>query len=197
MGTRKDGIRRQRDKLRRSRRGVGIGIRPPRIDQHGSAVGPPELLECCSERCEASVPLRIALGESHQHADAPHPIRPLRTRRERPRGCRAAEQPDELAPFHQQFLPCFEAEDSTPGNLPHCGISKQPLSAMGLGCAKTPALALHVEISGSNCISESQIILHTPGSMPCWRIVFSTFRGCMSFYRKSVGSLATSQKCHL
>src|SRR5215813_9479140 len=56
------------------------------------------------------------------------------------------------------------------------------MTAMGLGCAKTPALALHVEISRSNCISESQIILHTPGSMPCWRIVFSTFRGCMSFY---------------
>src|SRR5262249_3064467 len=97
MGTRKDGIRRQRDKLRRSRRGVGIGIRPPRIDQPVSAVGPPELLECCSERCEASVPLRIALGESHQHADAPHPIRPLRTRRERPRDRRAAEQRDEMA----------------------------------------------------------------------------------------------------
>src|SRR5262245_57347728 len=46
------------------------------------------------------------------------------------------------------------------------------MSALGLGCAKTPALALHVEISRSNCISESQIILHTPGSMPCWRIVF-------------------------
>src|SRR6516162_6687612 len=57
-----------------------------------------------------------------------------------------------------------------------------PMSASGLGCAKTPALALHVETSRSNCISESQIILHPPGSMPCWRIVFSTFRGCMSFY---------------
>src|SRR5215469_2725993 len=56
------------------------------------------------------------------------------------------------------------------------------MSGLGLGCAKTSALAPHVEISLSNCISESQIILHTPGSMPCWRIVFSTFRGCMSFY---------------
>src|SRR5262249_50249948 len=33
------------------------------------------------------------------------------------------------------------------------------MSQMGLGCAKTPALAPHVEISLSNCISESQIIL--------------------------------------
>src|SRR5215831_12305708 len=62
------------------------------------------------------------------------------------------------------------------------------MSVAGLGCAKTPALALHVETSRSNCISESQIILHTPGSMPCWRIVFSTFRGCMSFYTARVKS---------
>src|SRR5215813_3070038 len=55
------------------------------------------------------------------------------------------------------------------------------MSALGLGCAKAPALAPHVEISLSNCISESQIILHTRGWMPCWRIVFSTFRGCNEF----------------
>jgi hypothetical protein len=45
--------------------------------------------------------------------------------------CRAAMERDELAPFHQQFLPCFEAEDSTAGDLLHCGISKEPLSAVG------------------------------------------------------------------
>src|SRR5262245_4372950 len=60
------------------------------------------------------------------------------------------------------------------------------MSAQGLGCAKTPAVAPHVEISPGNCIPESQIILHTRGSMPCWRIVFSTFYGCMSFYTGSV-----------
>ena len=64
----------------------------------------------------------------------------------------------------------------------HCRISIAAMTAQGLGCAKTPALAPHVEISLINCISESQNILHTRGSMPCWRIVFSTFRGCMSFY---------------
>jgi len=66
-------------------------------------------------------------------------------------------------------------------------------SAMGLGCAKTPALAPHVEISLSNCISESQIILHTRGSMPCWRIVFSTFCGCMSFYTARVIRVTSTQ----
>ena len=60
------------------------------------------------------------------------------------------------------------------------------MSLVGLGCAKTPAVAPHVEISAGNCIPESQIILHTPSSMPCWRIVFSTFCGCMSFYTGSV-----------
>src|SRR5262245_19582419 len=61
-----------------------------------------------------------------------------------------------------------------------------PMSQMGLGRAKTPAVAPHVEIFPSNCISESQIILHTRGSMPYWRIVFSTFLGCMSFYTARV-----------
>jgi hypothetical protein len=60
------------------------------------------------------------------------------------------------------------------------------MSAMGLGRVKTSALAPHVEISLSNCISESQIIPHTRGSLPCWRIVFSTFRKCMSFYTARV-----------
>jgi len=34
----------------------------------------------------------------------------LRTRRERPRGCRAAEQRDELAALHCQSLPCFDGK---------------------------------------------------------------------------------------
>ena len=36
----------------------------------------------------------------HEHADAPHPLALLRPRRDRPRRRRAAEQRDELAPFH-------------------------------------------------------------------------------------------------
>ena len=72
---------------------------------------------------------------------------------------------------------------STPGR--HSKIWP-PMVEMGLGCAKTPALAPHVEISLINCTSESQNILHTRGSMPYWRIVFSTFRECMSFYTARV-----------
>jgi hypothetical protein len=60
------------------------------------------------------------------------------------------------------------------------------MSLVGLGCVKTPVLAAHVETSRSNSISESQTILHTRASMRRWRIVFSTFRGCMSFYTARV-----------
>jgi hypothetical protein len=38
--------------------------------------------------------------ERHQYTDAPNAFALLRARRERPRGCRATEQRDELAPFH-------------------------------------------------------------------------------------------------
>src|SRR5258708_11605686 len=60
------------------------------------------------------------------------------------------------------------------------------MTGMGLGCVKTPPLAARVETSRRNCVLESQIILHTRGVMPPWRIVFSTFRDCMSFYTARV-----------
>ena len=43
--------------------------------------------------------LRITLGVSHEHADAPHPLGLLRLRRERACSRRTAEQYDEVAPF--------------------------------------------------------------------------------------------------
>jgi hypothetical protein len=52
----------------------------------------------------------------------------------------AAFQRDEIAPFHQQFLPCFEAEDSTAGDLLHCGISKEPLPVIGFSTPDHPTL---------------------------------------------------------
>src|SRR5262245_65728503 len=65
--------------------------------------------------------------------------------------------------------------------LLRCESFEPPMSQSGLGCAKTLAVAPHVEISPGNCIPESQIILHTRGSMPCWRMLFSNFGGCRSF----------------
>ena len=42
---------------------------------------------------------RIVCGKVREEADAPYPLGLLRARRERPRGCRAAEQCDEFATF--------------------------------------------------------------------------------------------------
>jgi hypothetical protein len=48
---------------------------------------------------ETRLGLRLGLGAAHQYGYVPRPIALLRARRERPRGCRAAEQRDELAAF--------------------------------------------------------------------------------------------------
>src|SRR5262249_39562474 len=56
------------------------------------------------------------------------------------------------------------------------------MSALGLGCAKTPAPAAHVETSRRNCAPWSRIVLRARCSIPCRRIVFSTFLRCMSFH---------------
>src|SRR5258706_13800270 len=56
------------------------------------------------------------------------------------------------------------------------------MTGLGLGCAKTPAPAAHVETSRRNCAPWSRIVLRARCSIPCWRIVFSTFRNCMSFH---------------
>ncbi len=63
-----------------------------------AAVDPAQLLEPLQERREARLPFRIIRGRGHEHPDAPHPPVLLRTRQERPRGSRAAEQRYELAP---------------------------------------------------------------------------------------------------
>src|SRR5262249_15950286 len=110
------------------------------------------------------LPLRV-VPATHPNGNLPHTL--LRARRQRPRRrCHTAEQRHELAAFHQQFLPCFEAEGSTAGDLLHCGISKEPLSAVGLGCVKTPALAADVETFWRKCISESRRYCTPLGSMP-------------------------------
>jgi hypothetical protein len=50
-----------------------------------------------------SLQFRISLSAAHQHADAPHPLGLLRTRRERPSCRRAAEKHDESAPAHGAY----------------------------------------------------------------------------------------------
>jgi hypothetical protein len=45
-------------------------------------------------------PLGITFGHAQQYTDAPQPAGFLRARCSRPQNSRAAEQSDELAPFH-------------------------------------------------------------------------------------------------
>ena len=72
--------------------------RPARLDPKVAAVRPAELLEFLPERRDIGLSFPVALGICHQHTDAPHALALLRARRDRPRGRRAAEQRDELAP---------------------------------------------------------------------------------------------------
>src|SRR5262245_58943568 len=67
--------------------------------RHYAAFAPAQLLQTSQKRRDFDACLRITLGNLDEHAYASHPLALLRARRERPRG-RAAEQRDELAPFH-------------------------------------------------------------------------------------------------
>src|SRR6516164_4826726 len=79
---------------------LGIARSPPYVDPQVAAVGPAQLLQSLHERRKAGLSFRIVRCEWREHADAPHPFRLLRPRRERPRDRCATEQRDEGATFH-------------------------------------------------------------------------------------------------
>jgi hypothetical protein len=80
-----DHVRRQRHQARRAGSyPVGVAQTPMKIDLNIAADCPAELLEPLPERRGAELPCRIVLGVEHQHADAPHSVRLLRMRSERP-----------------------------------------------------------------------------------------------------------------
>jgi hypothetical protein len=74
---------------------VGIAGTPANIDPHVAAIGPAQFLQALQERREARLSLLIIRGQAHEHPDPAHLIRLQCPRRERPCGCRAAEQRDE------------------------------------------------------------------------------------------------------
>src|SRR5262245_6983103 len=76
------------------------GIGPAGIDPQVAALAPSQLAERLCERGEPGLPLGIVRGDIREHGDAPRAFALLPARRERPRGCRAAEERDELAPLH-------------------------------------------------------------------------------------------------
>ena len=76
------------------------GCRPASVDPDVAVLHPPKLLESLPERRDIGLSFPVALGKRHQHADPPHLVALLRTRRKRPHRRRAAEKRDELAPLH-------------------------------------------------------------------------------------------------
>jgi hypothetical protein len=92
------------------------------LDVDITALRPSEPLQLLSKFHDARLGFRIVLGQAHQHPDAPHPLRLLRARRERPRCRRAAEKGDEHAAF------CMTGKE-------HCEGRR------GLGHDRTPVAA--------------------------------------------------------
>src|SRR6516165_6687158 len=76
-----------------------IGCGKAVINPHIVAVGPAQLLQPLLECRKAYLVFLIAHTRGREHADTPHPLALLRTRRKQPPH-RAAEQHDELAPLH-------------------------------------------------------------------------------------------------
>ena len=92
--TDKNHLRFQSHQLRRVRsHALGAAGRKAILDPDIAALRPTQLLEPLPERRGACLPLRIALGERHQHADAPNAVALLRARGERPKHRSAAAAP--------------------------------------------------------------------------------------------------------
>src|SRR5262249_21409903 len=78
----------------------------------------------------------IAFGSAHEHTDPPHALGLLRVRRERPSGCRAAEQRDEGATLHVWMAPAWQeiiwraAQRSLAVMCPACWCSPGGLLAL-------------------------------------------------------------------
>src|SRR5450759_3515947 len=79
---------------------VVIAACPAIIDPQIKTHFPAQLLQSLRERLCPDLPFRVAFGVLHKHTDAPHSLRLLRARAERPCGRRAAEKRDELAAAH-------------------------------------------------------------------------------------------------
>src|SRR5262249_23971554 len=80
--------------------GASIASTPASVDLQVTALDPAETLQSLPKRCEPGLSLGIVGGGGGEPADAPHPARLLRARRERPRRRCAAEKRDERAPVH-------------------------------------------------------------------------------------------------
>ena len=76
-----------------------IPDRPTNVNLDIAVLHPASLAQYLSERRETFLPFRIVRGRVHQHANAPHPLGLLRSRKKRPRN-RACKSRNEFASFH-------------------------------------------------------------------------------------------------
>src|SRR5262249_16870457 len=97
---------------------VIAGRYPANINVSTATLHPPELRECLQECRDEKLSFPVAFWISHQHADAPHPLALLRARRQRQRGCCAADQRDELAPFHHSITSSARASSEVGTSRP-------------------------------------------------------------------------------
>src|SRR5262249_25739381 len=79
---------------------IGFGRGPARVDLHVAADAPAGLLETLQESAEAGLKFPIVRTRGQENANEAHLLTLLRARHERPGGCRAAEERDELAAPH-------------------------------------------------------------------------------------------------
>jgi hypothetical protein len=101
MASGEDDVGRERGQfLRLAANCGGIGCGPAGVDLHIATDDPSQQRQRLLERPDARLPDRIVRSRGREHANAPHPLGLLRARRERPCGCRAAEQEDEFAPSY-------------------------------------------------------------------------------------------------
>jgi hypothetical protein len=80
-----DHVRGQRNQFRRVfAHVVGTACGPPNVDAHVAAHAPAQFLQPLQERRNAGLPFGIVRGKGYERADAPHALRLLRPRRNRP-----------------------------------------------------------------------------------------------------------------
>jgi hypothetical protein len=92
---------------------------------------PSASFESPPECCDARLRFRIVLGDAHEHADTPHPVRLLRPRRERPSRCCTADERDELPPILTELHAIPHDERGPHRRISNwgrsaCGYSSQP-----------------------------------------------------------------------
>src|SRR5262249_46556806 len=104
------------------------------IDLDIAPLLPAQPMQFLPERRYLSLRSRIALGISHQHADAPHPLALLRACRERPRR-RAAKQRDEVAPPDHSITSSASASNFAGISIPRAfAVLRLTTSSNLVGC---------------------------------------------------------------